>query len=208
MTEQITIAILGAGNIGGTLGQAWIAAGHQVAFGVRDPRSQKVQAYQKETGTTAKIGSVSEALAGNPDVVVLAVPGTAMDETIIAHARQLDGRLIIDAANRPGGGPANSLATLQEQTPHARVYRAFNSLGWENLAHPQFAGVPADLFYCGPDGETRTALEQLIAEVGLRPIWVGGNEQVSLVDSVARLWITLAFGQQRGRHLAFKLLSD
>lgn len=205
MTEQITIAILGAGNIGGTLGQAWIAAGHQVAFGVRDPRSQK---YQKEPGTTAKIGSVSEALAGNPDVVVLAVPGTAMDETIIAHARQLDGRLIIDAANRPGGGPANSLATLQEQTPHARVYRAFNSLGWENLAHPQFAGIPADLFYCGPDGESRSTLEQLIAEVGLRPIRVGGNEQVSLVDSVTRLWMTLAFGQQRGRHLAFKLLSD
>ena len=30
------IAVLGAGNIGGTLGKKWLAAGHEVVFGVRD----------------------------------------------------------------------------------------------------------------------------------------------------------------------------
>jgi len=31
------IAVLGAGNVGGTLGRRWADAGHDVAFGVRRP---------------------------------------------------------------------------------------------------------------------------------------------------------------------------
>ena len=38
------IAILGAGNIGGTLGKKWLKAGHEVIFGVRDIRSAKTRA--------------------------------------------------------------------------------------------------------------------------------------------------------------------
>ena len=38
------IAIIGAGNVGGTLGRAWVKAGHEVMFGVRDPSSPKVAA--------------------------------------------------------------------------------------------------------------------------------------------------------------------
>ena len=44
--------------------------------------------------------------------------------------------------------------------------------------------------------------------VGLRPIYVGGPEQVDTVDAITSLWFALVFGQKRPRHLAFKLLSD
>ncbi len=128
-----------------------------------------------------------------------------MDETITSYAAQLDGRIIIDAANRLGGGPMNSLATFRERTPRARIFRAFNSLGWENFADPLFDGVPADLFYCGPGGGS--VIEQLIAAVGLRPVYAGGVDQVGLVDSVGALWFALALGQGIGRHLAFKVLT-
>ena len=37
------IAIIGIGNVGGTLGPAWAKAGHDVIFGVRDPNSEKVK---------------------------------------------------------------------------------------------------------------------------------------------------------------------
>jgi predicted dinucleotide-binding enzyme len=36
-----SILIVGAGNIGGTLGRAWLATGHDVRFGVPDPADQK-----------------------------------------------------------------------------------------------------------------------------------------------------------------------
>ena len=31
------IAIIGTGNVGGTLGRAWARQGHEIVFGVRDP---------------------------------------------------------------------------------------------------------------------------------------------------------------------------
>jgi predicted dinucleotide-binding enzyme len=203
---ELRIAVLGAGNIGGTLGRKWAAAGHKVAFGVKDPASTRAQALRAELGNKVTIGSVADALtAGN--VVVMAFPGTAMDETITTYAAQLDGKIIIDAANRMGGGPMNSFATFQARTPHARVFRAFNSLGWENYADPVFNGIQADLFYCGPDGDAREMVEQLITDVGLRPMRLGDIDQVGLVDSVSQLWFALALRQGKGRHLAFKALS-
>ncbi|MGH2501662.1 MAG: NADPH-dependent F420 reductase [Ktedonobacterales bacterium] len=212
------IAVLGAGNIGGTLGRKWVAAGHQVTFGVLDPTAPRAQALRADLGQDATIGSVAEALAGSA-VVVLAVPGRVVDDLIRTHAGQLDGKIIVDASNRMDGGPMNSVAALSVAAPTAHVYRAFNSLGWENFADPLFNGVQADLFYAGPEdssagdsegdpeGGARATVERLIADVGLHPVYVGGSEQVGVVDGVASLWFALALGQRQGRRLAFKTLT-
>ncbi len=202
----LRVAVLGAGNTGGTLGKKRANAGHSVAFGVTNRNGQRAQAIRAELGDTVSIGSVADALA-SAEIVLMALPGAAMDETITAHAAQLDGKTIIDAAYRVGsGGPLNSFATFRARTPSARVYRAFNIYGWENYADPMFGGVQADLFYCGPDGESRAVVEQLIADVGMRPIRVGDADQVDVVDSILRRWFALATGQGMGRYLALKLL--
>lgn len=203
----LRVAVLGAGHIGGTLGKKWAEAGHTVAFGVANPNGEKAQTVRDELGDKVTIGTAADALA-TADIVLMAVPGGAMDETITANAAQLDGKTIIDAANRMGGGdPVNSFATLKAQTPNAYIYRAFNTYGWENFADPTYDNGPADLFYCGPEGESQAAVEQLITDVGLRPMRLGGVDQVDLVDSILRLWFALASGQQMGRHLAFKVLT-
>ena len=118
----------------------------------------------------------------------------------------LDGKIVIDAANKMGAAVANSLATFTAQTPNAKVFRAFNALGWENFENPVYNGVPADLFFSGPDGGPREQVERLISEVGLRPVYAGGPEQAGLVDGLLGLWITLAIGRNMGRNIAFKLL--
>src|SRR5438105_4048311 len=107
-TGKQTIAVLGAGNIGGTLGRKWAGAGHQIAFGVSDPNGKHAQTLRSELGDKVTIGSVADALSTNPALVVMAIPGTAMGEAIAQYANQLDGRTIIDTANRMGGGPMNS----------------------------------------------------------------------------------------------------
>jgi predicted dinucleotide-binding enzyme len=204
----LNIAVLGAGRIGGTIGRKWAEAGHNVSFGVTDPNGPKSQALRAELGDKVTIGSAADALAAG-DVVLVALPGVAVDQTVAEHTASLDGKVIIDAANKIGtGGPPNSLATFQARTPNAHVYRAFNTLGWENFANPVINGVQADLFFCGPDGDDRKTVEQLISEVGLRPIWVGGPEEIERVDALLGLWFTLAAGRGYGRHLAFKLLSE
>jgi 8-hydroxy-5-deazaflavin:NADPH oxidoreductase len=204
--ERLTIAVLGAGNIGGTLGKKWSAAGHQVRFGVRDPDGKHAQALRTELGNRAAIGTLADVLQDKLDVVLIALPGEAVASLAQQYAAELNGRIIIDTANRVGEDSMHSLASFQQHSPQAQVYRAFNSLGWENLAEPVFNGVQADLFYCGPDGVARTTIEQLIVDVGLCPVYLGGVEQVGLLDSISALWLTLAFGQKKGRHLAFKVL--
>lgn len=203
---ELRVTVLGAGKIGGTLGRKWVAAGHDVTFGVADPGGAKARALRADLGDKAVIRTAAEALQ-DADVVVFAIPGGTMDETIRANAAQLDGKLVIDAANRMGGGGAtNSRAAFQQHAPRARYVRAFNTLGWENFADPTFDGVRADLFYAAPEAD-RAVADQLIGDVGLRPIRLGDADQVGLVDSVSSLWFDLAVGQGMGRRLAFKVLT-
>jgi predicted dinucleotide-binding enzyme len=68
--------------------------------------------------------------------------------------------------------------------------------------------MAADLFFCGPDGVDLPQVEQLIAAVGLRPVRIGDLDAVDTLDGIARLWFALALSQDRGRHLAFRVLTD
>jgi predicted dinucleotide-binding enzyme len=83
--------------------------------------------------------------------------------------------------------------------------RAFNTLGFEMFAAPTVGGELADLFWCGPED---AGVEQLIADVGLRPVRVGDLDAIDVVDGVARLWLTLVFRQGHPRRTAFRMLAD
>jgi len=199
------IGVMGAGNIGGTLGRKWAAAGHTVAFGVRDSEKAEVRSLLGACGGMAIATSVYDAAAG-ADALLFAVPGRVMAETVRNLAELLQGKTLIDASNNVGQKPMHNLEALRQAAPGAPLYRAFNNLGWENFADPVFDGVQADLFYCGDEGPTRSNVHQLIADIGLRPVYLGGLEQVDLVDSLTSLWFRLAIGLGKGRHLAFKMI--
>ena len=99
----MNIAVIGTGRIGGTLGQRWHAAGHQVAYGSR-----------KGSGTGPGGGPVlpvGEAITG-AEVVLLAVPGGAVAEVVAAHGAALAGKVVIDAVNRIGEPVVNSHAAI------------------------------------------------------------------------------------------------
>lgn len=201
------VGVLGVGNIGGTLGKKWVEAGHTVQFGLRNVNNPEALALVSALGPQASVGTLAAAIAFS-DVVVFAVPGGAMEETIRTHAAALAGKVVIDAANRMGAPTMNSASLFAAHAPTVKLFRAFNSMGWENFANPHFGDQQADLFYCGAGGDAQTAVERLIADAGLRPMRVGEITQASLVDMVTSLWFALANGQRRGRHLAFKVLTD
>jgi predicted dinucleotide-binding enzyme len=217
--SSLRITILGAGPIGGTLGRKWAKAGHSLAFGVQNPSSERAQALRQDLGEQVFIGSPAEALAKG-DIVVLALAGNAVEGLITTYAQQLDGKIIIDAANRYPPDqkfsqthqwpttPLYSAHFLQTHAPHAQVYRAFNTYSWQNLADPDYQGIQADMFYCGPSSDAMATVEQLIAEIGLQPVRLGELDQIDVVDSVLRLWGTLAIVQGKGaNNVAFKVLT-
>lgn len=187
------VGVIGAGRVGGTIGGRWEGAGHEVVYGLRDP--------SKKDGAV----SIGQALQG-ADVVLLAIPGDAVTAFVGTHAQELDGKVVIDATNNFRGAAMHSWAEIASALPKARLYRAFNSYGWDVFASPEVGGEQPDLFYAGPEGAGRKAVEELITDVGMRPVWVGGQDHAGVVDGVLRLWFTLS--QTRGRRIAFRLLAD
>jgi predicted dinucleotide-binding enzyme len=194
------ISIIGAGNIGGTLGRKWADANHTITFGVRNPADPK----HTNLSTIGAVTSIAEALA-DTEIILLALPGSAVADLAAQYSAQLAGKIVIDATNNPRSPVMNNFETLQSAAPDAVLIRAFSTLGWENFANPQLGGQQIDLFYCGAEA-ARPVAEQLIKEIGLRPVYLGGLEAVPAVDGMTRAWFALAFGQGKGRQIAFKLL--
>jgi predicted dinucleotide-binding enzyme len=63
------------------------------------------------------------------------------------------------------------------------------------------------MFYCGPVGDSQQVVGRLIADVGLRPVWVGDLDRVEAVDNLLELWAALAMFQGKGRaNVAFTML--
>ena len=129
------VGVLGAGNIGGTLGKRWAHAGHTVQFGVREANSPHVQAFVSELGAQAAVGTMASAIAFG-DVVVFAIPGGAMEATIRTHAAALNGKIVIDAANRMGAPTMNSAAVFAAQAPLVDMVTGL----WFALANGQRMG--------------------------------------------------------------------
>ena len=195
----MTIAVIGTGFIGGTLGRAFARAGLPTVFGPRHPADDTVAG-----NSGASVASVAEAVA-QADTVVLAQASAGVEPLLHTHGDALAATLVIDAANSMGGPVAHHAELVARLAPKARYARAFNTLGGENFADPLFDGTPADLFFSSSPAD-RDTVEELITAVGLRPMYVGENQQ-DVVDGMLRLWFALAVGQGHGRHLAFRTLT-
>jgi predicted dinucleotide-binding enzyme len=117
------IAIIGAGNVGGTLGTAWAQkAGHDIFFGVRDAKSEKTQALLSKIGGKTRAGTPAEAAAFG-DFIVLTTPWPQA-EAAIRSLGDVDGRIILDATNPLAMGPMASAWKSATAPPQARRCRA------------------------------------------------------------------------------------
>ena len=93
----LKIGTLGAGRIGGTLGELWVKAGHPVMFSSRHP--EELQGLVTSLGPLAQAGTVADAIAF-ADAVLLAVPYRALPEIGKEHAGALAQKaVVIDACN-------------------------------------------------------------------------------------------------------------
>lgn len=195
------IAIMGAGNVGGGLGAALARAGHAVVFGVRDPASDTCRAaLAAAPGSTAV---VPRDAVGGADAVVFALRWEAVPATI-AELGSLDGRVVIDAINRLAGDPARSTSQdLVDLLPGARIVKAFNTIGFENLTTAHARHAPAAMFVAGDDPDAKRVAMELAAELGFRPEDAGPLLNAKALEDMVRVWLALA--RQHGRGVAFAI---
>jgi 8-hydroxy-5-deazaflavin:NADPH oxidoreductase len=208
------IAIIGAGNVGGALGANWAKKGHDVVFGVRDPKVEKTQALLAKIGGKAKAASPAEA-AASADVIVLSTPWPAT-EAAIRSMGNLKGKIVLDATNPLTRGPdgialeiGHSISAgekVQGWAAGASVFKTLNTTGFGNMADPVFKGVKSVMFVAGDDAAAKPKVMALVGDLGFEVIDAGPLRNARLLEAHAMLWIDLALVRGQGRDFAFGIL--
>jgi predicted dinucleotide-binding enzyme len=209
------LAIIGAGNVGGTLGTAWAQkAGHEIFFGVRNPTSDQTQALVRRLDGRAQAGTPAQA-AAFAEFIVLTTPWNAA-ETAIRSMGDLSGKIILDATNPLAAGPdglsleiGHSISAgekVQGWAQDASVFKTLNTTGFGNMANPVFRGVKSVMFVAGDDATNKPRVIELVAALGFEVVDAGPLRNARLLEAHAMLWIELAIKRGLGRDFAFAIV--
>src|SRR5215469_6195682 len=207
------IAVLGAGNVGGTLGKAFASTGHNIFFGVRNPEDKKDKKLIDSIGSNnASVGTVVDA-AHSADVVVLTTPWNAA-RVALQSAGNLTDKIVIDCTNPLkedlSGLVIGHITSAAEQVAQwaigAKVCKAFNQTGFENMANPRFSSGNAVMFVCGDDSNSKKIVLRLAEQIGFEAIDAGELSVARLLEPLAMLWIHLRYKANMGTDFAFGVL--
>jgi len=203
----MNIAIIGSGNVGGSLAEKWADKGHTIIFGVRDEKHFKGKELVGHPNIS--FTDVPTAVA-SAEVVVLATPAPAAIEVAKSLGDTTD-KIIIDTANIVmGKGPegfSNSSDAVLANTQSWELVKCFNTTGYNNIRDTYYGDTPIDTYMCGDSKRAKKLTRELALEAGFAECYdVGGNDKFTLMEQFAWFWINLAMFQGQGREVAFKLL--
>ena len=201
----MNIAILGAGKIGGALAQGWATKGHRIFLGVKDPATFGVDSPLTQVAniTAHTLGEAADAA----DLIVVSVPAKAVID--VAHALgSVQDKCIIETINGPLGSAdyPNAVAALKAITGCADMVKCFNCTGFENLLDPVYQSEAVDMFMAGSSLKAKEITRLLALELGFTDCYdLGDDNKIGLVEQLAQVWITLAFGVKLGRNIGLKV---
>ena len=199
------IAIIGAGNVGSTLGQAWQRLGHEITYGVRHPGDTKYGALG--AAATDNATAVAES-----DVVALCTPWQGT-QAAVAACGDLTGKVVLDCTNplTPDVGALELGHTTSEAeqiaawAPGARVCKAMNQIGAPMMDAPALPSSPV-MFVCGDDADAKDIAAQLVHELGFEALDAGDLAAARLLEPLALLWIHMALRRGLGTGWALGVL--
>ena len=178
--DKLKIGVIGAGNIGGTIGGFWVKAGHPVMFSSRHP--EELTPLTDRLGPLAKAGTVAEALAFG-DAILLAVPYKAVPQLAKDYAPKFAGKVVLDAGNAVAARDGEDLVketrekgignTTAAYLPGAHVVRAFNSMSVAFfIKESHRAGEPMAIPIAGDDAHAVAVAAQLVRDAGFEAVAV------------------------------------
>ncbi len=185
------IGVLGAGNIGGTLGALWRDAGHEVVVSSRTPDGKE--------GPEGLSLVTLQAAAAFGEVVLLAIPFAATGGLASDVREALRGKVVLDANNavprRDGALAEEVLATgrgsgrwTAEQLPGAYVVKAFNTVYYETMKTQRALADPVAVPLAGDHDDAVQTAAKLVRDAGMAPVVVGGLDEASRFDFGAEVW--------------------
>jgi predicted dinucleotide-binding enzyme len=182
MEEAMRIGIVGAGMIGSTLAELWVAAGHDVRLASRHP--DELRPLVERLGTRASAGTPLDAAAFG-EVVMLTVPLKAIPDLSRDLMPVLAGKVVIDTGNayerRDGESAKEASAHAQGSAgwaaamfPASRWVKAFNTVYYKTLAtEAHREGDRVGIPLAGDDSGALETAAALARDAGFDPVVIG-----------------------------------
>lgn len=188
------IAILGKGNVGSALARGLARSYSHVQSVGNDQTAQRQAATQAE-------------------VVILAVPFSALDAVLENLGSALDGKVVVDATNALDAGMNLALGystsgaeELQKKLPRARVVKAFNTIFAQHMDSGKIGGTPLTALVSGDDAAAKQIVSALANDIGFETVDAGPLKNARLLEPVGYLNIQLGYVLGLGPQIGFKLV--
>lgn len=172
-----TIAVLGTGGVGQTLGTKLVALGHSVVMGSRTADNPKALEWKSKTGNLAQTGTYVEAATAAARFLVLCTKGAVAVEVLQQiPEKALRGKILVDLTNPlddTAGFPFplftsadQSLAELIQATnPTLQVVKTLNTLWAGLMVNPQMVNHGQhQVFLSGNHPEAKAAVQHRLLE--------------------------------------------
>ncbi len=188
------IAVVGKGNVGGSIGRGLERAGYEVRLVGNDlPRVREAASWS--------------------EVIILAVPYPAIDEVIREMGDAAAGTTLVDASNplTPDfqlalGFTTSAAEELQKKAPSAKVVKAFNTVFAQHMASGQVKGAALTLFVAGDDQDAKDQVLTLGRDIGFDSVDAGPLKNARWLEALAYLNIQLGYILKMGTEIGFKLV--
>jgi 8-hydroxy-5-deazaflavin:NADPH oxidoreductase len=188
----LTTAIIGVGNLGGTVARHLVAGDEPVVLAAAD--EAHAEALADELGPNARAASVEHAIEG-ADAVVLATWLDQTRELVPPEARLLENKVVVDPSNPIGfdengqmfrtlpEGQSSGSVVAGMLPASAHYVKAFGSLGAvEQLATGANHEPRIVLFYATDDDTAEATAQRLIRAAGFEPLKVGGVSDAGRIE--------------------------
>ena len=215
---QMRVGVLGSGEVGRRLAEAFSGRGHEVMIGSRDPSKPELRDWLSGDGSGIEAGSFEQA-AAHGELIVLAVLGSAAEEAIAdAGPDNFRGKVVIDAMNPldfSGGFPPklsisgeDSLGErVQRALPDARVVKAFNTIGNPYFVDPSFSEGQPTMLIAGDDQEAKDTVRNVLTDFGWSDtVDIGGIEGSRELEAICIVWVKIGGARGAWDH-GFRLLA-
>jgi hypothetical protein len=114
-------------------------------------------------------------------------------------------KTIAEFGERPTGVTRSLAEAIADAAPGARVVKAFNTTGANNMLNPRYGAQNADMFICGDDATAKATVAGLSRDIGFDVVDAGPLSAALSLENLAQLWVHLA-RSGAGREIAWKLM--
>ena len=188
------IGIIGHGHVGSALERGLRRAGYDVRAAGNDADTVR------QTGTAA-------------NVVIIAVPFGAIDDTLRELGGAIDGKIVVDVTNAltPDyqlalGYSTSGAEELQKKAPNARIAKAFNTVFAANMDTGQVKGERLSAFVAADDDDAKKTVLEMARAIGFDAVDAGPLRNARLLEPLGYFNIQLGMKLGMGSNIGFELV--